>query len=133
NLPRAKAQQQIRGGVATLAVQLGEVVTPPRKSRSLRARDLSALPQGEGWALSLQLRVSPPRDRDPRLTQIRRRSPDRDARHRPARQPLGAAASQFTPHLENSSAIPLRSALAASISASPPAPSPFLCLARPRP
>src|SRR5258708_12781802 len=27
----------------------GEVVTPPRKSLSLRASDLSALPQGEGW------------------------------------------------------------------------------------
>src|SRR3984893_6574218 len=28
----------------------GEVVTPPRKSLPLRASDLSALPQGEGWA-----------------------------------------------------------------------------------
>ena len=28
----------------------GEVVTPPRKSLPLRAIDLSALPQGEGWA-----------------------------------------------------------------------------------
>jgi hypothetical protein len=25
------------------------VVTPPRKSQPLRASDLSALPQGEGW------------------------------------------------------------------------------------
>jgi len=36
-------------GFPDAAFSFPDVVTPPRKSRSLRARDLSALPQGEGW------------------------------------------------------------------------------------
>src|SRR5579872_1121321 len=53
-------RQQIRGGVTTLGSSPGKVVTPPRKSLPLRVSDLSALPQGEGWAPSLPSTHQPP-------------------------------------------------------------------------